>query len=151
MAKCLLQALKFGRRRRLAPFFGYRAARELEQFMPAGETGIVVVPVPPRPGRREPDAVELAASGLASRHGLPVSRLLLRTVATPQKSLSYEQRTANLKGGIRVDPRFARAVPPRVVLLDDVFTTGATIDACAQALREAGCARVDALTFVMEE
>ena len=151
MAKCLLQALKFQGRRRLAAFLASLAARELDQAPGRDAQGIVVVPVPPRPGRREPDAVARVASDLDVAHGFCVRPLLIRTVRTPQKTLGYEQRKANLRGGIRVDPRRAGAVPPRVVLLDDVFTTGATVDACAQALLDAGCTRVDALTLVMEE
>jgi len=149
MAKCLLQALKFQGRRRLSAFFASLAAREIDQVL--GGPGIVVVPVPPRPGRREPDAVARVASRLSAAHGVAVHRLLIRTVRIPQKSLGYEQRKENLRGGIRVHPAGTTAVPPWVVLLDDVFTTGATVDACAQALLDAGCARVDALTLVMEE
>ena len=151
MAKCLLQALKFEGRWRLAAFFACRAAEELHRRLDCGAPGVVVVPVPPRPGHREPDAVERVVSRLAAGGFVRVQRLLQRSARTPQKTLGYEQRKANLRGGIRVDPRASAAVPARVVLLDDVFTTGATADACAQALLEAGCALVDALTLVMEE
>jgi len=78
--------------------------------------------------------------------------MLQREGAVQQKSLDYEQRKANLKGKISLS-RSARcsAMPGEVVLLDDVFTTGATLDACARVLREAGCASVKALTLVIEE
>jgi competence protein ComFC len=151
MAKCLLQALKFGGRRRLAGFFSCRAAYELEYRLKVREASAAIVPVPSRPGRKEPDAVELIARTLQSDHGLDVRRVLLRTAATQQKSLDYEQRRENLRGGIQVHPRFSGAVPRRVVLLDDVFTTGATLDACSRVLLQSGCQRVDALTLAMEE
>jgi len=151
MAKCLLQALKFGRRRRLATLFASGAAYDLKRSLKIQEDGAVIVPVPPRPGRREPDAVQLVAARLEKEHGLSVAQILRRSATTPQKSLGYEQRRANLRGGIQVVDGFESRLPRRVVVLDDVFTTGATIDACAQALLQAGCRQVDAFTLVMEE
>jgi predicted amidophosphoribosyltransferase len=114
--------------------------------------GNVVVPAPPRPGRRRPDAVELVARALEKVHGIKVVRILQRAGLVQQKSLDYVQRKANLKGNISV----ARGkkdvvVPQSVVLLDDVFTTGATLDACACALRGYGCAAVHAVTLAIEE
>ncbi len=151
MAKCLLQALKFEGRTRLAGFFAHRIAYELEHYFKSARSGPRIVPVPPRPGRREPDAVERICSRLASVHGLTVCRLLERTTATQQKSLGYEQRRANLREAVRVRPGRAGDIPESVILLDDVFTTGATMDACAHALLDHGCRRVDAVTLVMEE
>lgn len=151
MAKCLLQALKFERRTRLAVFFSNRIAYELKHHFNAAGSDTRIVPVPPRPGRREPDAVERISSRLASAHGLAVCRLLERTTATQQKSLGYEQRRANLRESVRVRPGLTGDIPESVILLDDVFTTGATMDACAHALLDHGCRRVDAVTLVMEE
>jgi predicted amidophosphoribosyltransferase len=106
----------------------------------------------------------MVARSLERCHGIPVLRTLLRTAGAQQKSLDYQQRKDNLKGQISLSPR-ARweavhghradsahdAVPRHAVLLDDVFTTGATLDACARALRAAGCIEVNAVTLVMEE
>ena len=150
MAKRLLQGLKFGGRTRLARFFASRLAGSM-RAEPANGDGRVIVPVPPRPGRQAADAVELIARRLESDHGLPVLRLLQRSASTQQKSLDYEQRRDNLRGRVQVSPRFHRALPAGVILLDDVFTTGATLDACARVLRDAGCREVNAVTIVMEE
>ncbi len=147
MAKCLLQSLKFGGRRRLAAFFASRVACSIAHKGGGG----VIVPVPPRPRRKAPDGVELIARKLERDHGLAVLRLLQRTAQIQQKSLDYEQRRQNLRGGIRVDPRLRGPLPADVILLDDVFTTGATLDACARVLRDAGCREVNAVTLVMEE
>lgn len=74
--------------------------------------------------------------------GIPVSRLVRRTRATPaQSSLPAARRGANVRGAFR-----ARRPPCRlrhVALVDDVMTTGTTLDACARALKRAGLARVD--------
>lgn len=147
-AKRLLASLKFEGRRRLARFFAGRAAALLEA---AGWDG-AVVPVPSRPGRRTPDAVELVARELERLRCVPVLRALARTAGVQQKTLDLGQRKQNLRGQISVVPGLPGAgVPARTILLDDVFTTGATLDACARALRKAGCAEVNAVTFVMEE
>jgi ComF family protein len=144
-AKELLRALKFGSRGRLAVFFAERAAAVLRE---AGRL-LPVVPVPPRPGRRGPDTAELVARRLERGHGMDVRRILRRAAGVQQKSLSFQERKENLSGKIRMAR--AAAVPPAVVVLDDVFTTGATLDACARVLRGAGCARVYGLTLVIEE
>jgi predicted amidophosphoribosyltransferase len=96
--------------------------------------------------------VELVARVLERRHGIMVRRLLRRDGSVQQKSLDYDRRKANLKGKLSLlQPGRGPRVPREVVLFDDVFTTGATLDACARVLREAGCTLVKALTLVMEE
>jgi predicted amidophosphoribosyltransferase len=140
----LVIAMKSGGRRRLARLFAPYLARMLSERLP----GLAVVPVPPRPGRAGPDTVELLARELERRHGVRVLRLLRRAPGAAQKSLSYEERLKNLAG--RIGPR--RGVRPEgaLVVLDDVFTTGATVDACARALLAAGAARVDAVTLAVD-
>ncbi len=141
----LLRALKFEGRARCAPLFAGMVAAELGRLYP----GAPVVPAPPRRGRSGPDAVERICRALERRHGVAVCRVLERSGGAEQKSLDYEERARNLRGRIRVAA--GRAVPDRVVLFDDVFTTGATLDACARALRDAGAREVSALTLVIEE
>ncbi len=144
LARDLVIAMKSGRRRRLARLFAPHLAGILAERLP----GLPVVPVPPRPGRGRSDAVELLARELERHHGVSVLRLLRRAPGAAQKSLSYEQRLRNLAGRIRLR-RNARPVGALVVL-DDVFTTGATVDACARALLAAGAARVDAVTLAVD-
>jgi predicted amidophosphoribosyltransferase len=147
-AKDLMRTFKFEDRSRLAGFFADHAAAALGI---AGE-GLPVVPVPSRPGRRTPDPVERVAACLERRHGIAVRRLLVRTGGFQQKSLDLPRRRENLRGRIHLGGVNGTVeLPAHVILLDDIFTTGATIDACARVLLDAGCKRVDAITFAIEE
>ena len=96
--------------------------------------------------------MELVARSLAASHGVSVLRVLSRAGAVQQKSLDYAQRRENLKGMISLSSGAPPGeIPDEVFLLDDVFTTGATLDACARTLRTPGCISVKAITLVIEE
>ncbi|HSQ21643.1 MAG TPA: ComF family protein, partial [Coriobacteriia bacterium] len=106
----------------------------------------VLVPVPASPQalrRRGFDHAADIAQELGRRTGLPVTRALGATPTADQRSLGRAGRFANRSGAFRVFPGVAP--PRRVVLVDDVFTTGATLDAAARVLRAAGAAEVRAL------
>ncbi|HMD31172.1 MAG TPA: ComF family protein [Candidatus Acidoferrales bacterium] len=141
--------LKHEAMRPLAAWFGGRLAE-----MVRGHPGIgapdVVVPVPLHPDRlheRGFNQAELLARAVARRLGVPVeARAIERQKPRPAKRrLSRHQRWEAARGayaavtGTKFDNR-------RVLLVDDVFTTGATLDACTKALRTAGAAHVAALT-----
>jgi ComF family protein len=133
----------------LGDWFGARLV-ELVARQPEGFAADVVVPVPlhrTRLRERGYNQAELIARPLARRLGLPLgSYLLARTRPRPDKlKLTRRERWETVRGayamreGKRVDNL-------RVLLVDDVFTSGATLDACARALRRAGAARVVGLT-----
>ena len=145
--KDLIHHLKFENRTRLAPLFAQWAAAALAERHP----GARVIPVPSRPGRATPDAVELTARCLEKSHGVTVERLLRRAPGVAQKTLDFQQRRENLKGRIQLVAGAQKKLGSEAVVLDDVFTTGATLDACARALREAGMERVFGMTLVIEE
>jgi predicted amidophosphoribosyltransferase len=85
---------------------------------------------------------ELAAE-LARWWSLPVVPLVHRTRAVrPQRGLDATARRSNVRGAFA-----ARAGPPRLALVDDVYTTGATVDECARALRRAGAREVHVITL----
>ncbi len=109
-----------------------------------------VVPVPLHPLRlreRGYNHAERIARPLAKRLRLPMMPLLLvRTRSRPEQLLlSRAERWSSVKGAYAATPG-ARAEELRLLLVDDVFTTGATLDACARALFAAGAASVYALT-----
>lgn len=106
----------------------------------------VIVPVPLFPAKereREFNQAERLAQHLSAATGIPVrSNALRRVRATPtQTRLSREQRIANMRDAFAVR-RGDSVAGRRVVLLDDVFTTGATTNACAATLRAAGAREV---------
>lgn len=115
----------------------------------------LVVPVPlfgRRQRRRGYNQSALLAGEIARLRGLTLAeRGLKRLRDTPPqaRSVDAEARRRNVAGAFAGDGR--RVEGKRVLLIDDVTTTGATLDACAQALRQAGAASVWALTFARED
>ena len=105
-----------------------------------------VVPVPLHT-RRERTRGFNQARELARRLGPPLLEPLVRIRYTvPQVELAADQRHDNLRGAFRMRKRASSVKGRRVVLIDDVSTTGATLEACAIVLRHAGVAEVHALT-----
>ena len=123
-------------------------AERWKDLIPDG-TSPTVVPVPAHPWkyfRRGFNLPALIASRLSGYIGLPFDPLALsRTVERiPQARLPGILRRGNARGSFRV-PR-NRKVPPEILLLDDVFTSGATVEACALALKSAGAASIVVVT-----
>jgi predicted amidophosphoribosyltransferase len=95
--------------------------------------------------RRGVDHAELLARELACRIGLPCEPQLDRPKTRDQRALGATQRIANLADSFKPIQPFP--VGSRLLLVDDVFTTGATLCAASQALREAGTTTIHAATF----
>ena len=108
-----------------------------------------IVPVPLhriREWDRTFDQSRLLAMHLRNFSGIPLMNVLVRKKNTmPQSSLSGRARRRNLQGAFQIKKR--KAVPESILLIDDVVTTGATLEACAAVLRKAGARKVYGLTI----
>ena len=148
MSRAIL-LLKYGNVAPLGAWFARRLAGLVER-QPQDFTADAVVPVPLDRGRlreRGYNQAELIAKPLARLLGIPFrSYLLVRTRPRPnQLRLTRRERWETVRGAYATH-QGAQVDKLRVLLVDDVFTTGATLDACSRALKGAGAARVVGLT-----
>jgi ComF family protein len=149
VARALVHALKYGDRLDLAPTLGRWMASAGRELL-ADTDALVPVPLHWRRlwARRFNQSAALALA-ISAAARVPVSTALKRVRPTPQQvGLSRTERAENMQGAFRV-PAAAKAevVGRRLVLVDDVLTSGATVDACARVLLRAGAAAVDVLVF----
>jgi predicted amidophosphoribosyltransferase len=143
-ARELVLALKFRGALRVADAMAAQIAARAPRALLDG----VLVPVPSHGAVRMArgfDHADCLARALAGRTGAPTSRCVRRT-GRPTRQLG-SGRAQRLSAGRAAAVKVTHTPPPRAVLVDDVHTTGATLDACARALREAGCGDVVALTY----
>jgi predicted amidophosphoribosyltransferase len=95
---------------------------------------------------------QLLAAGVARLCGLPVRRLITKPFDTERQSvLRASERRENLRGAFRAVGSSSEAESESVLLIDDVFTTGATAEACSYALLEAGYKEVNVLVVARAE
>ncbi len=150
IARALVHALKYGDRLDLAPMMGRWLAQAGSELLVEADA---LVPVPlhwRRHWARRFNQSALLAAAVAKASGVPIAgRALKRVKFTPQQvGLSRVQRATNIQGAFRVpaDGK-AEVVGRRLVLIDDVLTSGATVEGCAKALLRAGARNVDVLVF----
>jgi len=113
-----------------------------------------IVPVPLHTRKQDArgyNQSELLADALGSTLSIPVRRLVIRTRETrSQARLSREDRQANVDGAFALDPAWSPRPGGRYLIVDDVRTTSATLNACAEALRSMAPSRVCVLTFALD-
>jgi len=148
----LVRAIILLKWERIEPLGGWFAERLGEVVLGAGEAmaADVVVPVPlhrDRERQRGYNQAGLISKPLARKLGLPHKAvLLMRTRPRPAKQvLSFEEHWESVRGAFATRPG-SQVDNKRVLLVDDVMTTGATLDACAKALLESGAKSVIGLT-----
>jgi ComF family protein len=150
VARNLIHALKYADRLDIAPPMGRMMARAGADILDDAQA---LVPVPLhrlRLWRRRFNQSAALAGVIGGEAGLPVRAgwLERRRATVPQVGLDRAARARNVQGAFAV-PEMAKGElrGRRLVLVDDVLTTGATIDACVKALLRAGAGRVDVLVF----
>jgi len=148
MSRAIL-LLKYGNVAPIGAWFARRLAGLIER-QPQGFAVDAIIPVPLDRGRlreRGYNQAELIAKPLARMLRIPFrSYLLVRTRPRPnQLRLTRRERWETVRGAYATH-KTAQVDNLRVLLVDDVFTTGATLDACSRALKGAGAARVVGLT-----
>lgn len=143
--RAIVHAFKYEGCRSLSVGLGTRLRESAADLLTAAD---VVVPVPLHRSRRRTRGYNQARE-LAARLGPPVVNALRRVRATPsQTDLPAEARQDNVRNAFALRRWLTAPVLDgiRVVIVDDVSTTGATIEACARVLRAAGAADVSAVT-----
>jgi ComF family protein len=146
----LIQSFKYRDRQEGLPLFArwlHKAGAELLR------DADLILPVPLYPARlwwRRFNQSAMLANALCRLCGIEADCFVLKRVkrTASQVGLSADQRRRNVAGTFRIDKAHASRVKgKRVVVIDDVVTTGATADACARALKRARAARVDILAL----
>jgi ComF family protein len=150
VARTLVHALKYQDRTDLAPAMGRWMARAGRELLAEAD---VLVPVPlhwKRGWSRRYNQSGALARVIERQTGVKLSSEALRRVRPTQQQigLSRKERASNVQGAFKVSAdRQSLIHGRRVVLIDDVLTSGATVDACARALLRAKAASVDVLVF----
>ncbi len=159
IGKALFRRYKFGGNRRiarmLAPFLENAiAAVARTEVQPTEEPGAelsrppALVPVPARRSAKRHRAFDPVREVLRNCNGMEIVDCMERRGTKEQKLLSRDDRAANVLNAFFV--RDGATVPRCPILVDDVFTTGATAGGCATLLKAAGAEHVDVVTFFMD-
>ncbi|MBP5696667.1 MAG: ComF family protein [Treponema sp.] len=157
--KGLLFEWKMNANRSLSPLFALCVDMAIDFLFPGRPRGsVVLVPVPPRPGKiREKgwDQIDDLCKILHFCYGRSVCRLIRRLSSVQQKKQDREHRlllgASSYKADGKAVKRLAKSasLPQEAVLLDDVMTTGATVDACSAVLKGEGIRKVQVITLLI--
>lgn len=139
---------KYAGRREYARFYGEEIVKRLGRFIREWKPD-ALVPVPihyTRKRERGYNQAEVLAGVIGRKMGIPVeSRLIKRVKKTlPQKLLGDRERQNNLKRAFKIDRNDVKLKV--IIIIDDIYTTGSTVDACAAVLKSAGVKKVYFIT-----
>jgi ComF family protein len=150
ISRGLVHALKYGDRLDLAPMMGRWMSHAGRELLAEADA---LVPVPLHWRRlwvRRFNQSAMLASTVSAESGVPIAAAALKRIrpTVQQVGLTRSERSANVQGAFRVPDEGKAAVSGRtLVLVDDVLTSGATVEGCARALMRAGAKNVDVLVF----
>lgn len=152
--KEILFLWKINEIRSLSPFFAQKVAQVLKHFNQK-----IIVPVPPRPGKIKEkgwDQIDELCSFLKNRYSFKVLEILERNTKQEQKKLDRKERLEQISSAYvfkspekqeKILKNFENRMPEEVCIIDDVCTTGATLEQCAIILKEKGVKIVNAITL----
>lgn len=145
----ILHSLKYRKNKELAEEIGVWYGEEIKEYLPRDIDIIVPVPLHPKKQKiRGYNQSEAFAVGLEKSTGIMVEKSSLKRVehTSSQTQKSRHDRVDSVSRAFRIEKN-ANLHAKRVLLVDDVITTGATIETCYHLLKEAGTERVDILTI----
>lgn len=146
-----LYRFKYGGRREYASFFGRELAQQLGSYIQSLEPG-GLVPVPMYAGKRRRrgyNQAQLLAEALGKELNIPVyADLVVRNRNTrPLKELNPEERVNNLKKAFNLRQNGVKL--KTIILIDDIYTTGSTMDQISAALLAGGCQRIYSIVLAI--
>jgi ComF family protein len=147
IGKELITAYKFDNCRGLSTYFRSKIIEYHKDYHP----DTTIIPVPFRPSskrKRGWDHIEEIVDKIPKQNEVTVLKCLKRKNGSPQKIMDYSRRLQNLDGKIFIKNNQPTA--KKVLLVDDVFTTGATLDYCAGILKKAGTESIFCITIALD-
>lgn len=153
LVKEMMHRLKYSGENRIAEVFGYYMAKKLIKdfvnFNSKNLRNLVIVPVPLSPEKMETRGYNQAgelANKVSEITGINAMSALVRNRDTStQYSLTKNRRSRNIKGAFSLNIGY-NVFKMHIILVDDIFTTGSTVDECAKVLNSAGASSITVLT-----
>lgn len=148
LSRLVITTYKDAGERRMAPFMARVCAETLSPSVAKESHAIVYIPSSRKAvARRGFDHAQVVAEQLSDYLDTPVANLFERPKSADQRGLNRLQRQENMRRAVKLAAHRSATIPDRIIVYDDVYTTGATICAASEALRHAGCQEVTCVTF----
>lgn len=148
-SRSLITSFKYSDKIAASDYFAKWIARSASDLIDEADL-IVAVPLHRiRLFTRRYNQSSLLANSLAKLTKKPIHHNMLRRTKNtkPQAGMMFKQRILNVRGAFKINAKYADLIKGKnIILIDDVMTTGATIEACAKAIKKAGASKVTALT-----